>query len=46
MWIIFKDFVEFVTIFFLFCFLGHEASGILAPQSGIELTSHALEGEV
>ena len=30
----------------MFCFFGHEAYGILAPQPGIEPTSPALEGEV
>ena len=35
MWTIFKAFIEFVTISFLFyvlgLFFGHEACGILAP---------------
>ena len=31
---------------FMFSFFGHEAYGILAPQSGIELVPPALEGEV
>ena len=30
----------------MFCFFGHEARGILAPQSGIEPAPPALEGEV
>ena len=38
MWTIFKVFIQFVTILFLFCvwFFGHEACGILASQTGIE----------
>ena len=44
MWIIFKVFVDCFR--FMFCFLGHEACGILAPQPGTEPTSSALEGEV
>ena len=31
--------------FFFFFFFGHKASGILAPQPGIELESPALEGK-
>ena len=49
MWTIFKVFIEFVTILFLFYvfgFFGREACGILAPQPGIEPTPHALEGAV
>ena len=48
MWTIFKVFIQFVTILFLFCvwFFGHEACGLLASQTGIEPTSPALEGEV
>ena len=34
----FKVFIEFVTIFFLFWYFGHETCEILAPQSGIEPT--------
>ena len=30
----------------MFCFSGHEACEILAPQPGIEPTPPALEGEV
>ena len=30
----------------MFCFLGHEACGILAPQPGTEPVPLALEGEV
>ena len=30
----------------MFWFLGHEARGVLAPQSGIKPTPSALEGEV
>ena len=30
----------------MFWLFGHEACGILAPQSGIELVPPALEGEV
>ena len=41
MWTIFKDFFEFLTmlllIFMGFClFFGHNACGVLAPQSGID----------
>ena len=48
MWTIFKVFIEFFTILFLFyvCCFGHEACGILASWSGIEPISSALEGEV
>ena len=49
MWTIFKVFIEFVTILFLFLwfgFLGHEACEILAPRPGIEPAPPALEGEV
>ena len=49
MWTIFKVFIEFFTILFLFYvfgFFGREACGILAPQPGIEPTPHALEGAV
>ena len=48
MWIIFKVFIEFVTILLL-CYalvFWHEACGILAPRPGIEPTPPALEGEV
>ena len=31
---------------FIFWFFGHQACGILAPRSGIELTPSALEGEL
>ena len=58
MWIIFKVFIEFVLLHicyylqnifsccFIFCFLGHEASGILALWPGIELMPLALEIKV
>ena len=47
MWTIFKVFIEFVYCFcFMFWFFGHEACGILAPQSGIEPAPLTLEGEV
>ena len=48
MWTIFKVFMEFVTILFLFYVLGfsHEAHRILAPQPGIKPAAPALEGEV
>ena len=46
MWIIFKVFIEFVTIlllfyvfifvFFVFFFFGQEACGIVGPRSGME----------
>ena len=55
LWIIFKVFIDFVTILLLllssdflakimFWFFGHEACGILAPQLGTEPTPPALEG--
>ena len=48
---IFKVFIEFITILFLFFFLmfwffGIEACGILAPQPEIEPAPSALESEV
>ena len=46
MWAIFKVFIEFVTIMFLFCvlfFFGHEACGILVPQLGIQPISPFIE---
>ena len=50
MWIIFKVFIEFVTILFLFHAFGFcfcfKACGILAPQPGIKPASPALEDEV
>ena len=48
MWTIFKVFMEFVTILFLFYVLGfsHEARRVLAPQLGIKPAAPALEGEV
>ena len=49
MWIIFKVFIEFVTIFLLLNilgFFGTEACGILAPWPGIEPAPPPLEGEV
>ena len=49
MWIIFKVFIEFVTIvllFFMFCFFGQEACGILAPRARIEPAPPALESEI
>ena len=47
-WTIFKVFIEFVTILFLFYVLAFwpQACGILAPKAGIEPTLPALEGEV
>ena len=49
--IIFKVFIEFITILFLFFFLmfwffGVEACGILAPQPETESALCALESEV
>ena len=46
-WTIFKDFIESVTIPFLFSvlFFGHEACRILVPGSGIKPTSPVLEAE-
>ena len=49
MWTIFKVFIEFVAILFLFLcfgFFGPEACGILVPWLGTEPTPPALEGEV
>ena len=48
MWTIFKVFIEFVTILFLFCVLafGYEACGILASPKGVEPAPAALEGKV
>ena len=54
MWIIFKVFIEFVEIlflfsgffFFFFFFLTTSHVGILAPWPGIESTSLALESDV
>ena len=48
MWTIFKVFIEFVTMLFLFfvCFFAREAWGILDPWLGIKPTDPALEGEV
>ena len=46
----FKVFIEFITklllFYVLFCFLGHEACGILVPQPGIKPRLPALEGRV
>ena len=44
---IFKVFIAFFLLYCfcsMFCFSGHEACGILAPQAGIEPTFPALEG--
>ena len=49
MWTLFKVFIEFVTIlflFFMFWFFGCEARRILAPGPGIEPAPPALEGKV
>ena len=48
MWTVFKVFIEFVTILFLFYVLGFLAQGmwILAPWPGIELVAPELEGKV
>ena len=53
MWIIFKVFIEFVTILLLvyvfmvfFFFFGQEACGILAPRARIEPAPPALESEI
>ena len=48
MWTIFKVFIEFATILFLFyvCLLfGREALGILDPWPGIEPVPAALEAQ-
>ena len=36
----------YYTICFMFWFFGQEAHGILAPLTGIELASPALEGKI
>ena len=48
MWIIFKLFIEFVTILLLFYFLAFWlwACGISASQAGIKRAPLALKGEV
>ena len=49
MWIIFKVFIEFVTILLLVyvvSFFDFEAYGILAPRPGIEPAPAVLEGKV
>ena len=48
MWTIFKVFVEFVTVLFLFYVLVFppQACAILAPPLGIKPATSALEGEV
>ena len=46
MWAVFKVFVEFIIILFLFLLFVHEAGTILAPLPGIDLASSALEGDV
>jgi len=43
-WTIFKVFIEFLTI--LFMFFGCKACGILTPHSGIKPVPLALEGEI
>ena len=39
MWIIFKAFIELVTVLFLFWCSDHKAYGIAAPQPGNETTA-------
>ena len=48
MWTIFKVFVDFVTVLFLFYVLVFppQACAILAPQLGVKPAASALEGEV
>ena len=50
MWNIYKVFIEFVTILFLFyilgCSFGCEEYGILVPGLGVEPTTPVLEGKV
>ena len=49
MWAIFKVFIEFVALLFLFyvvLFFCWEACGILTPQPGIKPIPPALEGKV
>ena len=43
-WTIFKLFIEFVKMLFLF--YGHKACVILAPRPGMKPTPSALKGEV
>ena len=46
MWTIFKAFIEFVTVSFLFYVwvFGHKACGILSPRPGVKPAHPALEG--
>ena len=48
MWTIFKAFIEFVTISFLFYVwvFGHKACGTLSPWPGVKPAHPALEGGV
>ena len=48
MWIIFKVFIEFVTILllFMFWFFGRKACGNLGPQPRIESAPPALAGKI
>ena len=48
MWTIFKVFIEFVTMLFLFSvlFFGPRAPGVLAPQPGVEPAPPVGKGKV
>ena len=48
MWTIFKSLLSLLKycLFDVFCFFGHEACAILAPQPGIKPTTPPLESEV
>jgi len=45
-WAIFKVFIEYITVLFLFWFGGCKACGIFAPWPGIKPTPPALEGSL
>ena len=40
------NFLQILFLFLCFCFFGHKACGILAPQAGTENAPPELEGEV
>ena len=48
MWTVFKSLLNLLPycFCFMFCLSDHKSCGILAPQSRLELTSPALEGQV
>ena len=45
MWTIFKVFIEFAIVLFMFWFFGIKACGILVSPPGIKPTPLALEGK-